>query len=387
MMTSERKRNCNEINVRANLAMCELGFGREGMSTLCSVFGMPPPSASSSWDKHNSTISSALQVVLEREYANAATKLRECLRKDDSSVPVDNNSIIDVVVSYDGTWHHRGFKSSQDVGVVISVDTGEALDAKVISKTCEICQRSKLDKSSTDFETRQQQHKDSGNCFCNFDGPSTGMETAAAKCMWSRSIAKHNMRYVAILSNGDNKTLQALNELKPYGQDTEITKLECVNHIHKRMGTGLRNLLKTNPNIRVGSGGLTAQMINKLSSYYRKHIMDHTTLSKDPDDIQEAVKKMKVNILASLHHSVQNQDPEEQHKFCMDPSVNWCKHKKSLNDLTSLQHQKDRLKKNKLPESFLIHMQPLYHRLSNESLLKRCVAGLTHQNESFNATL
>ena len=49
-----------------------------------------------------------------------------------------SDGIIDVVISYDGTWHHRGFKSSHGVGVVMSVDAGEILDAAVISKSCEI---------------------------------------------------------------------------------------------------------------------------------------------------------------------------------------------------------------------------------------------------------
>ena len=49
------------------------------------------------------------------------------------------------------------------------------------------------------------------------------METAAAKAIWSRSITKHNMRYVAMLGDGDNKTLQALNDLKPYGENVQIT--------------------------------------------------------------------------------------------------------------------------------------------------------------------
>jgi len=75
---------------------------------------------------------------------------------------------IDVVVSFDETWHHRGFKSSQDIGMVISVDTGEIFDAEVVSKTYETCQRSALDKSKSDFETwQQQQHKD-GKCPLQF---------------------------------------------------------------------------------------------------------------------------------------------------------------------------------------------------------------------------
>ena len=59
------------------------------------------------------------------------------------------------------------------------------------------------------------------------------------------------MRYTSIISNGDNKTWGALIQMKVYGDDTEINKLECVNYIHKRMGTGLRNLVKKSPHVKV----------------------------------------------------------------------------------------------------------------------------------------
>ena len=71
--------------------------------------------------------------------------------------------------------------------------------------------------------------------------------------------------------------------MKVYGNDTELNKLECVNHIHKQMGTGLRNLVKKSPHVKGGSGGLTGNMINKLSRYYRYHIMDHVTKSNKPN--------------------------------------------------------------------------------------------------------
>jgi len=187
-----------------------------------------------------------------------------------------------------------------------------------------------------------------------------------------------------VLSDDDNKTLHALNENQVYGPSFQITKLECVNHIHKRMGTGLRNLVKTCPHIKGGKGDLTIPTIEKLSTYYRNHIMSNVTESKNSADINAAVKKMKINIMAGLHHSITNDDPDEQHKLCMDESVTWCKYKKQLQDGT-VTPQKD---SKKLPASFLPHMLPLYQRLSNESLLKRCVSGLTqNQNEAFNATL
>ena len=37
---------------------------------------------------------------------------------------LDPHDILDVAVSYDGTWHKRGFVSNHGVGVVISMDTG-----------------------------------------------------------------------------------------------------------------------------------------------------------------------------------------------------------------------------------------------------------------------
>ena len=51
-MCTSKKKNVHEINVKANLAMAELGMGRQAMTTFCSIIGMPPPSSQSRWDKH-----------------------------------------------------------------------------------------------------------------------------------------------------------------------------------------------------------------------------------------------------------------------------------------------------------------------------------------------
>ena len=140
--------------------------------------------------------------------------------KGNSEVSEDNT--IDVAVSYNGTLHHRGFKSCHSVGIVVSIDTGEILDAEVITKTCETCQRSPYLKDSAEFKQWQEKHISEGKCFRNFDGPSTGMETAATKAIWSGSISKYKMRQTVLLSDGDNKTMQELNESCKYG-DKEIT--------------------------------------------------------------------------------------------------------------------------------------------------------------------
>ena len=291
-----------DINRRVAYAMAEQGKGRQALADFCSIMGMPPPPSDSSWALHNNTIHAASMDVMRKECVQAGKRLREHLKEDDASVT--DSSLIDVTVSFDGTWHHRGFKSSHGVGIAMSVDTGEILDAVVLSKLCVVCDKKAKLLNKDEFQAWLSEHKASGSCQQNFEGPSTSMETKAAKILWVRSIQVHKMRYVRVLSDGDNKTLSALNELKIY--DVAIEKLDCINHVHKRLGTGLRNLLKVSAVIKGGKGGLTKGMIEKLTNYYRNSIMANTTKSKDATEIDECVDKMQKAIMASSYHSVYN---------------------------------------------------------------------------------
>jgi len=326
-----------DMNRRVVYAMFEQGKGREALASFCAIMGMQPPTSTNCWMMHKEVICSTALKLLE----------------DDS---ITDSSVLEVTVSFDETWHHRGFKSSHGVGVAMSVDTGAILDAVVLSKTCSACQKHLAEKNPEEFKLWQLKHKEDGECEQNFDGPSTNMETAAAKLLWARSVRIHNMRYVRVLSDGDNKTLASLNERKPYGPDVEIEKIDCINHVHKRLGTGLQNLLKTSPHIKGGRGGLTKLMIEKLTQYYRGAITSNTTISKEPVEIDLAVTNMKQAIKASLHHNVYNQNASEQHKFCSD---RWCKWQQDQRDgSTTYDHAKQQSKR--LPESYLSHMIPLY---------------------------
>ena len=64
--------------------------------------------------------------------SNAVQRLRNTLIQE-SDGEIDANSIIDVAVTYHGTWSKRGFTANHGIGVVISVDTGEALDMEILS--------------------------------------------------------------------------------------------------------------------------------------------------------------------------------------------------------------------------------------------------------------
>lgn len=373
-----------DVNRRATFVMNEIGQGRKAMADICSVFNMPPPSHSDSWSQTNDKLLKTSREELEKECNNAANRLRTLHMNEDETRTITDDTIIDVPVSFDGTWHHRGFKSSHGLGVAMSVDTGEVLDVEVLSKECVDCRRMKsrgYDSDDDDYMIWEYHHFEGGYCNHNYEGPSGGMEQESAKVTWGRSLARHKLRYTAMLCDGDSKALNDLNtKHKPYG-DIEIQKLDCVNHVHKRMGKGLRNLRKTSSVVKGGAAGLTDALITSLTDYYRAAIMKNTTSSKDPAEITEAVNKMKTEIVAGLYHTVEHENPDIQHQYC---SVDWCKYLQSKRDGTTLKPTK----RNRLPFRYLSEMLPLYQRLSDPKLLERCVPGWTqNQNEAFNHTV
>lgn len=69
------------------------------------------------------------------------------------------------------------------------------------------------------------------------------METAAAVAMFQRSQRTRGIRYTQFLDDGDSSAFKTVHDSKPYN-GVEITKLECVGHVQKRMGTRLRNKKK-----------------------------------------------------------------------------------------------------------------------------------------------
>ncbi|GFX23269.1 uncharacterized protein TNCV_4560511 [Trichonephila clavipes] len=145
--------------------------------------------------------------------------------------------IIDVSVSYDGTWQKRGHTSNLGLGIIIDILSGLVLDFEVLSKYCHNCVVAGRDMGVdwVEFHIWQKGHAD--ECDKNFDGTSGAMEMHAALIMWRRSISDCQMRFVSMLSDGDSKTFQFLSDKKIYGSDIKIEKEECLNHIAKRLGT------------------------------------------------------------------------------------------------------------------------------------------------------
>ncbi|GBN08750.1 hypothetical protein AVEN_134407-1 [Araneus ventricosus] len=122
----------------------------------------------------------------------------------DCDSSLENEEIIDVCVSYDGTWQKRGHTSLHGIGIIIDILTGLVIYFEVLSN----------------------------------------MEMNAAMILQKRSMKETKMRCMTLLSDGDGTTHQYLNEIKVYGKNVTIMKEECMNHVAKIVGTGLRNVVQ-----------------------------------------------------------------------------------------------------------------------------------------------
>ena len=105
------------------------------------------------------------------------------------------------------------------------------------------------------------------------------MEVEAARRLWSRSEARHQLRYTGFLSDGDSMAHKAVTELDLYPEP--IVNEECINHAHKRMGTALINLSKQKKLGGRGQGMLTKEKAIKFQHYYRYAIVNNIGSQED----------------------------------------------------------------------------------------------------------
>ena len=353
--TSKKQRKSFEVNRRLVYAMRSIGKGHSGAKKFCAFMNMPQPSKPKPYQKSSKTITKHLKSIARKTMSDAADEIRN-LKK------VNNDEVADCAVSCDGTWQRRCFSSLNGCVTVMSIDTGKVLDTGPLSRTCKQCQlHSHLDKEGTEYQTWKANHT---QCSANFRGSAPAMEPEGALRMFKRSEMLHKLRYTELYGDGDSKSYSQVKDVYKE-QDIEVVKQECIGHVQKRVGTALRNLKKETPGLG-GKGKLTDAMIDKLQNYYGIAFRANV---KNAEEMEKAV-------LASFFHCVSSQS-RPLHDYCPDGPDSWCGLKK---DKRTYKHGSG------LPLPIIAKGKPIYQRLSDKTLLKKCLHGKTqNQNESLNA--
>ena len=198
--------------------------------------------------------------------------------------------------------------------------------------------------------------------------------------LWLRSVQQFKLRYTTLLSDGDCKTFNVLQDLKPYGEGVQILKEECVNHVSKRLGTAMRNLVKDQKKGGVvlggrGKGKLTDRAMKSLQLYYTKAIRSNKT-----------VEAMSQAVWASFYHC-SSTDSDPQHDFCPTGDKSWCFYKRAqARGLQPPRHEGNVT--TPLCRPVHLKLKPVYERLADPELLRRCLRGKTQNaNESLHGVI
>lgn len=302
------------------------------------------------------------------------------------------DGILDVDVTYDGTWMTRGHRSHIGVGFVMDSETGAVLDFEVMSNFCQKYFVKEKTLTPEEFAAWKE-----GHVFCtkNFDGKSGMMETEAAVRMWSRSEAL-GFRYVSFIGDGDSSAFRAVSALNdgagPYDSCT-VVKEECINHFAKRLSTRLLGLKKSlrvpivtktgktqMRSVLAGRHGLTDNNILALQSHLQQNIW-----KQQPTD---TLSDLRNRILSSYYHGTST-DEDPRHEHCPEGPDSWCFYQKAsaLGEQPD-SHSAHRLYLAGLSVELRREILKVYLDLTSQDLLKRCLKKKTqNSNESLHSKL
>lgn len=260
------KNNAAEINCRLVYTMRTIGKGYAAMNAFCGAMDLPKPISKNSYNSVVRKLSIATNTMAQKSMKCAAEEEIELTNSDK------------IIVSGDGAWKTRGHTSRVGVCTVIGDKTGNVIDAEVLSSYCKSCEFWKSQKGTEKYSEWKASHEK--ECSNNHSGSAGKMESSGMIRIFQRSEAQNNAKYVGYMGDGDSKTFQAISESSPYGANIPITKIECVGHVQKRMGTRLRKLKQSgvkcsDKNSIGGKGRLTDKLIKKLTVYYGNVIREN----------------------------------------------------------------------------------------------------------------
>lgn len=341
-----------DLNLRFVYALRVIGKGYTSARTLCGILNIPaPPTVFAKYEK---VLGQATEVICHKSMAEAV----------EEAVAINTNKEPrDLFVALDGSWQKRGHQSLNGIVSLTSVDTGKVMDIHCMSKYC-LCP-----------EKVQNIHNQT--CTANYIGTSGGMEAEGAVTIYKRSLAQYNVRYIDYLGDGDSNAYSAVCNAMPYGEDTNINKLECIGHIQKRMGTRLRTLKQKSKNTKLADGKslsgknrLTDLAVQKLQIFYGLAIRRNC----------HSLDEMKKAVWATYFH-VMSSNSEPRHELCPKDPNTWCKYNIAVIEGKEYDHEKHF----HLPEIIMSEVKPIFKDLANPELLKKCLAGKTQNpNEALN---
>lgn len=299
----------------------------------------------------------------------------ECIVEYYRSIGIrpDSDGILNIDVSFDGTWLEQGRKSRIGVGCVSEINTGTIIDFEVLSKFCQVCTlRKKRFESRSDFDTWKREEHES-KCQNNYDGDPGRVEATTAVRMWNRSEVNKKLRYTVLVHAGESKAYIAVSKLKnnkgPYA--VPVTKEEHVNNLCKRLETRLK-MFKPHQQVDVSeteqieTNQLTEKMIGKLALYFGNAIQDTATTN---------VKTIRNAAMATYFHAISTDD-RPLHDLCPVGEDSWCDvngaKEEGMPGMSTGIRNGENVDIN-IPENLQLDTRRIYEDLTKTEILEKCL--------------
>ena len=171
--------------MRAIIALRENGKGYAGLESVCGYINLVPPMNVNSFSKSMGDIISSYRQCGEDSMNSAAENVRQM----NNEITVDNETIVDMVVSSDGAWQKRGHDSLNGVVTIIQNDVGQCIDYRVLSRKCNACSKWETKKDTVEFEKFVSEHE----CPINHTGSAGSMEAKGVVECFQSSVENRKL--------------------------------------------------------------------------------------------------------------------------------------------------------------------------------------------------
>lgn len=200
----------------------------------------------------------------------------------------------------------------------------------------------KKKKSLRTEETFDEWHAGhASECHMNHLGSSDAMESAAGVMMWKHSLP-YKLRYTIVISDFNSSAYIAVKNLHDgngsYGEENQIAKEECINHVSKRLGTALRkfsNQVSTEVTVD-GSKKRKKSHGDRIRLTERNHVPHAALWDRCKRGTFSA--EMRDDILSSFYHHFSS-DENSSHHLCPATKDSWCFYKALANNETTKTHR------------------------------------------------
>lgn len=278
-----------KLNKMAVAGAMSAGCGKVQLNQFTAALDLPPISERR-YKLAQDEVCDEWEVTAWEEMRKAGEREKEAAIKE-GCVNKDGIPIIDVIL--DGCWCKRSYKTNYSAlsgaAAIIGRRFGQVLFMAVKNKYCCICARA---------EKRNEVVKEH-ECFKNFSGASTAMESTIIVEGFRQSIQMHGLIYGRYIADGDSSTYAKILDARPYPFLT-VEKIGCKNHIFRNFCNKLQSL-KTDTKYTIAERKLlTTAKILKARKYVCDAIKYHGAQKSSKS---ENIRKLHQDIMVSVSHA------------------------------------------------------------------------------------